>query len=295
MSVVLIGPFIGSGLALVLGGLVLKHVNVGTGIHGQVWEPWRMAFVIVGLPGLVLASLMFAIREPKRLTSLGAEESSFKIREIGAFLWGERRFYFAFVAGMSLLVMCVYALPAWTPAVLIRAHGGTAASVGVQYGAATLVAGCLGILLGPLLANALARRFSTSAPLLTAMIGGAGACIACLFIPIASSYWTVLLASATASGFVNLPLPVAAAALQSATPNRMRGVVTSIYAFILTSVGLGLAPTAVAFMTDRILGDSTKVGVALGAVSALAAFIAVPLLFLAVRHRVGRFGQTADT
>jgi MFS family permease len=283
MSVVLIGPFIGSGMALVLGGLVLKHVAGGAAIHGETWEPWRIAFVVVGSPGLLLAAMMYAIHEPKRLTALGAEESGYKIRDIAAFLWNDRRFYFAFVGGMALLVVCVFALPAWTPAVLIRAHGGTVGSVGVQYGTATLLAGCLGVLLGPLVSNGLARRFATNAPLLTAMLGGAGACIATLFIPFAQGYWTVLVASATASGFVNLPLPVAAAALQSATPNRMRGVVTSIYAFVLTSVGLGVAPTAVAFVTDRILGDPTRVGVALGSVSALAAFSAVFLLWLAAR------------
>ncbi len=295
MSVVLIGPFIGSGLALVLGGLVLKRVSGGAGGHGVGWEPWRIAFVVVGSPGLLLAAMMYAIHEPKRLTAMGAEESSYRIQEIGAFLWNDRRFYLAFVGGMSLLVVCVFALPAWTPAVLIRAHGGTAASVGVQYGMATLVAGCLGVLLGPLVSNALARRFATNAPLLTAMLGGAGAFIATLFIPFAQGYWTVLIASATASGLVNLPLPVAAAALQSATPNRMRGVVTSIYAFILTSVGLGVAPTAVAFVTDRIIGDSTKVGVALGSVSALAAFSAVLLLSLAAQGKaIGLGGQRND-
>jgi MFS family permease len=191
---------------------------------------------------------------------------------------------------MSLLVVCVFALPAWTPAVLIRAHGGTAASVGVQYGTATLVTGCLGVLLSPLVSNGLARRYATNAPLLTAMLGGAGACIATLFIPFARGYWTVLIASATASGLVNLPLPVAAAALQSATPNRMRGIVTSIYAFILTSVGLGVAPTAVAFVTDRIIGDSAKVAVALGSVSSLAAFVAVLLLWIAARGKAAGLG-----
>jgi MFS transporter, Spinster family, sphingosine-1-phosphate transporter len=75
----------------------------------------------------------------------------------------------------------------------------------------------------------------------------------------------------------------------------MRGVVTSVYAFILTSVGLGLAPTAVAFVSDRIIGDSAKVGIALGSVSALAAFSSMFLLMRAARHRVSRFGQMAAT
>ena len=72
----------GAPLGAALGSIVIAWLIAA-------FDSWRMAFVIVGLPGLVLASLMFAIREPKRLTSLGAEESSFKIEEIGAFLWGE--------------------------------------------------------------------------------------------------------------------------------------------------------------------------------------------------------------
>jgi MFS transporter, Spinster family, sphingosine-1-phosphate transporter len=296
MSLFLMGPFVGGGLALIFGGLLFRHLTVvaPTGIFANV-APWRMTFIAVGVPGVLVAlMLLIMVREPPRKTASKIGDRHFTVRETLAFLWMGRHFYGPFFAGIALLIVGLYALPAWTPALLMRAHGAATAQVGLQYGSATLIAGSLGVLLGPWVSRRLHAAFPSDAPIRTAMVAGAGAAPACLFLAYAPTYWSALLASVTASCCLNIILPVAAAALQDSTPNRMRGLVTASYAFVLTATGLGVAPTLVALASDLVLGGPAKVGLALGWITGLAAIASFPLLIIAARHFPERVGAIVD-
>jgi MFS family permease len=62
------GVYIGSGLAFIVGGLVVGAVSgikIDVPIVGELWG-WQTAFIIVGLPGLLVALLMFTVKEPFR-------------------------------------------------------------------------------------------------------------------------------------------------------------------------------------------------------------------------------------
>ena len=59
LSVFSMGIFFGSGLALIIGGLVIGAVG-----------SWRTTFVVVGLPGLLAALLVYTIKEPARKSLL---------------------------------------------------------------------------------------------------------------------------------------------------------------------------------------------------------------------------------
>jgi MFS family permease len=70
MAVYSIGVPLGSGVALVAGAFVVRFVTEGAPVPLPLLgalEPWRLAFLIVGLPGLLVAALIaLAIREPAR-------------------------------------------------------------------------------------------------------------------------------------------------------------------------------------------------------------------------------------
>ncbi len=296
MSIFLLGPFVGGGLALIFGGLIVRAVE-GVQFGGLLagLEAWQLTFVFVGAPGLLVALLLLTVREPPRQNLNAQTDRSFSLSEIVGFLWRERDFYGRFFGGMGLLVVVLYALPAWTPTVLIRAHDGARATVGIEYGTATLIAGTLGVLLGPWVARKLSQRYPIDAPVRTAVVAAMGAAPACLLLPFAPSYWSALLLSAVASFFMNFALPTAASALQASTPNRMRGVVSSAYAFVLTTMGLGIAPTLIALVTDRILGDPAAVGSSLGWVCGLAALGAIPLAIGAAHRYAARLASAQQS
>src|SRR5262244_1984001 len=73
LSVYAMGIFIGSGLALIVGGAVTEAVKgmpaVALPIVGSI-ASWRLTFLIVGLPGLLVGLLIYTVREPLRLNLL---------------------------------------------------------------------------------------------------------------------------------------------------------------------------------------------------------------------------------
>lgn len=279
MSIFLLGPFIGGGFALIFGGLLVREVT-GLEFGGLLagLQPWQLTFVFIGAPGILIALLLLTVREPQRRLSESQARERFSIRDVFRFLWADRAFYGRFFGGMAFLIVALYALPAWTPSFLSRAFGVPTSRVGIEYGTAALFAGTLGVLLGPSLTRWLARMDPARAKLRTAVVAAATTAPGCLFLPFASDYWAALLASSSATFSLNLALPSVAAALQESTPNRMRGVATSIYTFVVMTAGLALAPTVIAMTTDLILQDSARVGVALGWVCGIAALAALPLL-----------------
>jgi MFS family permease len=77
-----------------------------------------------------------------------------------------------------------------------------------------------------------------------------------------------------------MPYGAAAAAFQQITPNRTRGQVTAVYLFFLNLAGLGVGPTIVALLTDRVFHDDSKVGYPIAVLAAIAAPISALLLSL---------------
>ena len=58
----------------------------------------------------------------------------------------------------------------------------------------------------------------------------------------------------------------------------MRGQTSAIYLFVVNLVGLGIGPTAVALLTDRVFKYDASVHYSLAAVMAVAQFIGFVLL-----------------
>ena len=75
-----------------------------------------------------------------------------------------------------------------------------------------------------------------------------------------------------------MPFGVAPAAIQEIMPNPMRGQASALYLFVITLVGLGVGPTAVALMTDYVFRDDQALRYSLLIISVTAAGLAVLLL-----------------
>ncbi len=284
MSVLLMGPYLGGGLALIFGGLILGAVATAPA-GAPALAPWQIAFVAVGVPGFAVALLMLTIREPQRAVAAGADEAAaadartFTLAEVAAFLWSRRAFYGAFYGGMSLHVIVLYALPAWVPAFLLRRFDVEAAAVGVEYGALVLLVGSLGVLAGPYAGRYIEKRGFADAPLRTPALAALGVVPFAVALPFCQTYAMALAVIAGATFFYSLPMAMAASALQMVTPNRMRGLASSLYVFTVSVVGLGLAPTIIAAMTDFVFGDPAMVGWSLAVVCSGAGLAAAALMF----------------
>lgn len=272
MSIYNIGPYVGGGLALLLGGAVLHQAETWDVSHIPLLshaEPWQLTFMIVGAIGLLCALILLAVREPLRRGG-GRDDAAVPLAQAGRIIRVNRRFYGTFYVGMALGIIPIYAFPAWLPALATRQFHVPIAQVGLNYGLVTLITGTLGVLCGPLIASILRRLGTRDENLRLGVLTNLIVFACCIALFVRPSYMALLVTGGCASFFYSMPTATAAAALQTVTPNRMRGLITSIYIVIVTLMGLAVAPVLVAFFTDKVFHDEVRVGDSLAIVCGVA-------------------------
>ncbi|MGE4407073.1 MAG: MFS transporter, partial [Pseudomonas sp.] len=83
---------------------------------------------------------------------------------------------------------------------------------------------------------------------------------------------------------IAMPFGVGPAAIQEIMPNSMRGQASAVYLFVITLVGLGVGPTAVALGTDFVFGDDMALRYSLLVVTGVALVGALILLGMGLKH-----------
>lgn len=280
MSTYTMGIFVGSGVALILGGMAVtataNQAAVVLPVVGSV-RAWQAAFMIVGLPGLLVAGLMLALREPAR-QERGAAKDLPGMAETFAFFRARAGTLLAIVIGFGVNAIISYGLSAWVPSLFIRVHHWSAGEVAFAYGVILLTAGCAGILAGGWLADRWTAAGHADGALRASLVGMAAVIPVVPFIGLAPTPALALAALAWTSFFLGVPTGIAPAALHAITPNEFRGQVTALYLFAINLIGLGVGPTLVALATDHLFGSDLAVGHALALVTVLAAFVAFALI-----------------
>ena len=283
MSVYTMGIFVGSGLALVLGGLAVSATSqqdlVTLPIAGAV-KPWQAAFMIVGLPGLLVAALMLTFREPER-KERGAHNPGFA--ETIAFFRSRAGTLVAMILGFGINAIISYGLSAWVPTFFIRVYGWTAGEVALAYGVILLTAGCAGILTGGWLADRWTGAGRADGVIRASLIGMIAVIPVVPLVGLGGSPIVSLAALAWTSFFLGMPTGIAPAALHAITPNEYRGQVTALYLFAINLIGLGFGPTLVAMATDYLFVADLAVGHSIALVTSIASILAFLLLLRARR------------
>lgn len=280
MSIYNMGPYLGGGMALLLGGLIINGLAElqGKGVPLlSTLEPWQATFLLTGLLSLVCLLLMTLVPEPRRAGAHGAEPLLLK-DAVGLFV-SDRRFYGGFYAGMGLAILPIYSFPAWMPALLIRQYHLSIAHVGLTYGAITLLCGSLGVLTGPSVSNWFRHRNHIDAHLRVAVVAATGLIGCCIALALRTGPTMVFVIGGVASFFYSLPTAPAATAVQVVTPGRARGMATSIYVVVATIAGLAVAPLLIAFVTDKIFADEVRVGDSLALVGGVAALCSATIVW----------------
>ena len=266
LSVFSMGVFFGSGLALIVGGMVIQRVG-----------SWRTTFLIVGAPGLLAALLMFTIKEPARKNLLGQSASKLSISEV----FEQVKLRWQSVAGICLAfafqAMCNYAQQAWLATYFIRVHGWTPKETGFMLGIMSLVTGLLGAFSGGILCDYWQKRGKTDASL---RVGVLATLCAGIFFCVAMAMdvlnWKIALL-VPAFFFLAMPIGSSYAALQLILPNQVRGQVGALQVFTLNLFGLILGPFLPGFFNDYIFKDPKMVGISLaitvGAASLISAIL----------------------
>jgi len=286
VSVFLMGPYLGGGLALIGGAYVLDWATavgqVSLPVVGEV-ATWQLTFMAVAIPGILIVALLATLQDPARRQSSTEAVTTPPWRDVIAFLKSEARIYLAVLVGVPFVIVILYGLQGWVPTILVRVYSWDLADAGRIYGTVALVAGSSGVLCGPFLGKWLQQRGFEDYPLRVGVIGVIGIMLSICSLPWQTTGAAALVCIGLASFFVTLPLALMTLVLQLVTPNEMRGVVAGILVVIANVLGLGLGPTSVAVITDYVLADPSRVHISLTVVSMIVAPIALLLIMSGMR------------
>jgi hypothetical protein len=84
--------------------------------------PWQLTFMLVALPGVLIALLLPLLKEPVRQERLTNEDEALTWKRVGQYVWPRRQLFGAYLLGAPFIVLVLYALQAWIPSLLVRVH-----------------------------------------------------------------------------------------------------------------------------------------------------------------------------
>lgn len=270
-----LGISLGSGLAYLAGGLLMEAVSTMAVIEVPLlgaMKSWQAVFIIVGMPGLLVALLMAYVREPERRGALrdrAGREQPLGMRDTAGFLLARWRLYIVFPIATGCLGIFSFGLLAWYPTFLIRTFGMSIGQSGVYFGLTYLTAGILGTVVGARFAESLQRRypdihirfvmFSALALLIPGVLGPlmpTASLALALLVP------TVFLKSCYYGS--------TGAAMQLVTPNQMRAQVSALQIFFGNIIGLAIGASSVAALNDFVFRDDNAIRYSLALVAGFA-------------------------
>jgi MFS family permease len=282
ISLFMSGAFLGAGTSFLFFGPLVRHIqslsSVTLPLLGRL-EPWRLCFLIVGSPGLLLTVLMLTVREPKRQervateSAAGAEDSTFR-GGLAFIVRHWRAFGTLFVASGCNLTMGALAL--WNVALFKRTWNWDVAQVGVAVGLILFTAGPVGTLLGVFLTNRnlrAGRRDATLRALFLGLVIGVPAYIVFPLLPSASLGLAALFCAHVGQAMATAAGP---ATLVMLTPGQIRGQTTAVYYLVISVIAQLIGPPLVGIMTDS-MGDPAALRYA---VSIEAALVGIPSIVL---------------
>jgi len=241
MAIFNMGVPLGSFLGFLMGG----YIND--------WLGWRAAFLIAGLPGLLLVVLIkLTLREPVRGAADGlqarAAEPPPPLRATLAMLFSRRSFA-PVILGGTCGIFIVYITNAWLPSYFIRLHGLTAGEAGRWLALCIGLGGALGAFGGGALVDFLKPRvpraeivvlatstaLSFPAFLLTVLSHDTNMALVGMFILYCLAYvW----------------MGPTSSMVQSIAPVRSRALATGVQLFAGNVISLAFGPPLIGLLSD---------------------------------------------
>jgi predicted MFS family arabinose efflux permease len=228
-------------------------VWLGSSVAGAAAERagWRAAFLVLGVPGVLLALLVWlSVSEPRRggLDTHAPPAQGSSVRATLRFIRTQRSAVHLLLGGAAATFWS-WGLLWWTPTFLQRSHQLTVGEAGARVGLMHLIAGTLGTLIAGLL---MARRAAADPRYVVRLLS---VVIALSTLPSWLAYWVPSLKAATVLLWIFAPAvyfyigPILGL-LQNVVPAHMRATTCAILLLLANVANLILAPQLVGWLSD---------------------------------------------
>ncbi|WP_081944868.1 spinster family MFS transporter [Sphingopyxis sp. MWB1] len=240
------GVPIGSLLGLIIGGIV-------NDLYG-----WRIALMLVGAPGLLLALILLLVLRDPRLSrpqeiakaAADAAPAQLSTREAMGEILGSRAFVYILIAA-SVTAFLSYGKALWTVSFFIRSHGFSTTEAGLSMAVVLGLAGVAGTWLGGKSADLLGKRDKKH--ILTLPAYGMAIAAPLLFLGYYMEEWWVAVALLIVPTVLNTAYyGPTYACVQGLVRPQGRAVAASIMLFGQNLIGLGFGPFLFGVLSDLL-------------------------------------------
>ena len=240
-------------------GAWLSSIGVGglfSGIDWQNVEGWRIAFVVIGLPGVLIGALVWlTVKEPPRGYSDPPDAQSIQkasTKETWQELMSKPSFWWM-SAGAALVAFVGYGLFTFQIPFLIREHGLGVREASINFGAPLSAVAALGTFLGGYLTDRFSSRLKTAVAIIPA-IGLLLAVPLYIYAFYATDLTVLFIVWALAAICHYAYLGAQYNIGQGVVSARSRATAIAILLIIVSIIGNGIGPQFVGIVSDVFTG-----------------------------------------
>lgn len=297
-GVVATAPFIGTGLANIVGGPLVDYLeqrpNLVLPLFGEVFS-WQMVLIVVGLPGVVLAAIMFTMVEPKRRgVHADTAERGFPVKEVWEFVRGRARYLTCHFVAYLCLSIQGFAFLTWLIEFFVRKHEWTRTEIGLSYGFIALIVGIIGSVWAGFYAGSMLRRGREDAAMRVCLWGTLVLGPLAVAMPLFDNAYIALALVVPITFFMAVPPGLSNAALQAIAPNQMRGQVVALYLICVSFLSYLFAPLIIGLMNDYVFGREDAIDLSLSTLAVVNYSIAAVCLALSLKPLRVALRQAAE-
>lgn len=248
-------------------------------------QPWQFMFILVGLPGVLVALAVLTIREPVRRDT-GASAVPVALWTTLSYVANRWRVYILLFLALSVLAILNYGVGYWLPEFLRRTYNLDTAEMSYflqARGIVLIVVGLASVLVAGYLCDRFRTRYADGY-LRVALIGFAFLLVGYTAIPLMPTPELAIAAMVVATIGGAMPTTAGAAAVVGIAPANMRAQITALYYFTLNLIGLTIGPTTVALLTDYVFGNEADLYKSLAVVSFTSCVIGLALMLWCRPH-----------
>lgn len=268
MGLMITGIPFGAAGSLFIGGLLLTSLTHGAAAElvPQGWAPWRLVFMAIAAPGLLVAALVATLKEPTRRGEAATSQAGLSKLSLLGFFRGRPTVTAIFFSVAACQAVAATSLSAWAPTVLMRIYGMAPTHAGAIYGTIMLVCSGTAGFCGGIVSDGLARRWRFGGRVLIPAFLLPFELVTQTVLILANSAMLVVAAMAVSAFTLAFIGASYYPAIQDLFPNQLRGRAIAFFGLLGIVLGLGCGPTLVALVTDHVFHDEMMLQKSVGIV-----------------------------
>lgn len=240
LAIFSMGIPLGKLFGLLIGGVIAHELG------------WRMSFILVGGPGMLVA--LFAWRmlpEPRRAAHRAVSERRGPTMVESLRLLLPQRTFWLVTLGGAFMSFLSFGQTAFLGSFLMRVHHVNVGQAGIMLGLSLGISGAAGTWAGGRICDRMGARSKRAFVIVPSIAAAAGGLLFVVAMAVDNLVWA-LAALTAASGLISLWYGPVFATVQGVVQPSQRAMAAAVHLFVLNLIAVGLGPLMFGLLSDAL-------------------------------------------